>query len=317
MMNFRNILIADTDNGTIQTSKTLNVRFTEFEATVDGITSKVQDALEDEEGIILTDGHGMKILDSQGTRGSSFWRQSARKIYAIKESDFENLQAIKKRRTSGRREDTGIDNVLERIEEVVLAADSLKHVSGTIEKLVELANLSTTINLEFQRVTTVPLQSRFLTALDNISPKVVAAIENRGGVVREKTRNIMAAFHSDVDMKRECVLRALIWYLGEDEPTLIKDYLISQHEEAERELELCTIAIYTTRSTEDLLEPPHDIGVIIEAPKYISDMLVPYEPLTCQWFITPVPEDLRTGLLLVPRVRTKTESGLNLDQSQD
>ncbi|KAK7904325.1 hypothetical protein WMY93_016932 [Mugilogobius chulae] len=120
------------------------------------------------------------------------------------------------------------------------------------------------INLEFQRVTTVPLQSRFLTALDNISPKVVAAIENRGGVVREKTRNIMAAFHSDVDMKRECVLRALIWYLGEDEPTRIKDYLISQHEEAERELELCTIAIYTTRSTEDLLEPPHDIGVIIE-----------------------------------------------------
>ncbi|KAK7907177.1 hypothetical protein WMY93_015789 [Mugilogobius chulae] len=124
------------------------------------------------------------------------------------------------------------------------------------------------INLEFQRVTTVPLQSRFLAALDNISPKVVTAIENRGGVVREKTRNIMAAFHStqDVDMKRECVLRALIWYLGEDEPTLIKDYLISQHEEAERELELCTIAIYTTRSTAGLLEPPHDIGVIIEGP---------------------------------------------------
>ncbi|KAK7886837.1 hypothetical protein WMY93_026458 [Mugilogobius chulae] len=42
------------------------------------------------------------------------------------------------------------------------------------------------INLEFQRVTTVPLQSRFLAALDNISPKVVAAIENRGGVVRER-----------------------------------------------------------------------------------------------------------------------------------
>ncbi|KAK7886001.1 hypothetical protein WMY93_025622 [Mugilogobius chulae] len=120
------------------------------------------------------------------------------------------------------------------------------------------------INLEFQRVTTVPLQSRFLAALDNISPKVVAAIENRGGVVREKTRKLMAAFNSDVDIKRECVLRALIWYLGEDEPTLIKDYLISQHEEAERELELCTIAIYTTRSTEDLLDPPHDIGVIIE-----------------------------------------------------
>lgn len=109
--------------------------------------------------------------------------------------------------------------------------------------------------MKFQRVTTLPLQSRILAALDSISPKVVAAMENRGGVVREKTKSVMATFHltQDVDIKHECVLRALILYLGEDESKLIKDYLISQHEEAERELELCTIAIYTIRVTGGLV----------------------------------------------------------------
>lgn len=34
-----------------------------------GITSKVNDALEQEDSIILTDGQGKQILDTEGTRG--------------------------------------------------------------------------------------------------------------------------------------------------------------------------------------------------------------------------------------------------------
>ncbi|KAK7883865.1 hypothetical protein WMY93_026988 [Mugilogobius chulae] len=49
-----------------------------------------------------------------------------------------------------------------------------------------------------------------------------------------------------------------------------------------------------------------------QAPKYISDMLVLHEP-------SRTLRTSGTGLLLVPRVRTKhgPESGLNMDQSQD
>lgn len=65
---FRTIFIADVVDGRLETSKTLTVRFSEFEASVMGITSKVHDALE-QQPVILTDGQGNEIMDTEGTRG--------------------------------------------------------------------------------------------------------------------------------------------------------------------------------------------------------------------------------------------------------
>lgn len=56
-------------DGKLETSTTLTVRFSELEASVMGILYKVNDALEQEDSRILTDGQGNKILDSEGTRG--------------------------------------------------------------------------------------------------------------------------------------------------------------------------------------------------------------------------------------------------------
>ncbi|CAM4467892.1 unnamed protein product [Leuciscus chuanchicus] len=64
----RNIFIAELVDGKLETSTTLTVRFSEFEASVMGILYKVNDALEQEDSRILTDGQGNKILDSEGTR---------------------------------------------------------------------------------------------------------------------------------------------------------------------------------------------------------------------------------------------------------
>ncbi|XP_051279260.1 uncharacterized protein LOC127376411 [Dicentrarchus labrax] len=144
----RNIFIAELVNGNLETSKTLTVRFSEFEASVMGILSKVNDALEEEDSRILTDGQGNKILDSEGTRGSAFWKQNARKVFAVQEEHFLQLQASKKRRLS-RREDTGLEGVFDRIEEVVLAAQGLQEVSTTMKELMEFANSNrrTTLSL--------------------------------------------------------------------------------------------------------------------------------------------------------------------------
>ncbi|KAK3554492.1 hypothetical protein QTP70_024299, partial [Hemibagrus guttatus] len=43
----------------------------EFEATVPGITAKVQSALNSEEPLILTDAQGNEIVESEGTKGIS------------------------------------------------------------------------------------------------------------------------------------------------------------------------------------------------------------------------------------------------------
>ena len=53
----------------LDTNKTVTVRFSEFEAYVQTIISKVTEALGQQESIILTDSQGNEIVDSDGTRG--------------------------------------------------------------------------------------------------------------------------------------------------------------------------------------------------------------------------------------------------------
>ncbi|KAK0153250.1 hypothetical protein N1851_005078 [Merluccius polli] len=82
------------------------------------------------------------------------------------------------------------------------------------------------INAEFMRITTVPLQPRFLASLDKHHNKLIEIIRNKGGVVREKTRSILNLLDQSIEMnqKRECLLKCLIVYLGEDVDKLIKEY---------------------------------------------------------------------------------------------
>ncbi|KAL7389073.1 hypothetical protein ABVT39_026021 [Epinephelus coioides] len=114
----RTIFITDLVDGRLETNKTLTVRFSEFEASVMGITR------------------------------SMFWKQNARKVCAVKEGDLQQLQGSKKRGLS-RRDDNGLDAVFDTIEEVVLAAQGLREVSTTIKELTNLAssNRRTTVSL--------------------------------------------------------------------------------------------------------------------------------------------------------------------------
>ncbi|TDH13461.1 hypothetical protein EPR50_G00034210 [Perca flavescens] len=87
------------------------------------------------------------------------------------------------------------------------------------------------INAEFMRITTVPLQPRFLASLDKHHSKLIDIIRNKGGAVREKTQNILRVLDQslEVNLKRECLLKSLIVYLGEDVDKLIKEYLVSSY----------------------------------------------------------------------------------------
>ncbi|KAK3573349.1 hypothetical protein QTP86_024049, partial [Hemibagrus guttatus] len=84
--------------GQLKPSRTVVVRFMEFEATVPGITAKVQSALNSEEPLILTDAQGNEIVESEGTKGSLYWKQIARKILSISEEEFPRFQQESKRK---------------------------------------------------------------------------------------------------------------------------------------------------------------------------------------------------------------------------
>ncbi|XP_037620015.1 uncharacterized protein LOC119484907 [Sebastes umbrosus] len=130
------------------------------------------------------------------------------------------------------------------------------------------------VNAEFMRITTVPLQLRFLASLDKHHSKLTDIIRNKGGVVREKTRNILKVLDQslEVNQKRECLLKCLILYLGEDVDKLIKEYLVVQKDEAETELERCTMAVFVIREEEDPLQPPHDIGIVLEGVEVLNEL---------------------------------------------
>ncbi|XP_056117497.1 uncharacterized protein LOC130094927 [Rhinichthys klamathensis goyatoka] len=136
----RSIFIADLVNAKLRPSRMVVIRFMESEATVQGILSKVQDALGSYDPLMLTDAQGNEILDSEGTRGSIYWKQNARKVLAVAENEFVELQSGKRRRSSRKEDETaGLQDIYEKIEEVILAAQSLPEVTLTIKTLSELA----------------------------------------------------------------------------------------------------------------------------------------------------------------------------------
>ncbi|XP_035273725.1 uncharacterized protein LOC118227390 [Anguilla anguilla] len=95
------------------------------------------------------------------------------------------------------------------------------------------------MNAEFLRITTVPLQARFLDSLDRHFGQLLQIIRNKGGKVREMTRDKLKVLDQSLDQntRRECLLKCLIMYLGEDVGKLVKKYLVVQKDEAETELE--------------------------------------------------------------------------------
>ncbi|XP_068999603.1 uncharacterized protein [Embiotoca jacksoni] len=73
----------------------------------------------------------------------------------------------------------------------------------------------------------------------------------------------------EVNLKRECLLKCIILYLGEDVENLIKEYL---KDEAETELQRCKMAVFVIREEEDPLQPPQDIGIVIEGVEVLNQL---------------------------------------------
>ena len=72
VLNSRTVSLGDLQSGKLVNSRMVVVRFTEQEATVPSMIAKVKDAMGSNEPLILTDHNGVEILDSEGTRGTSF-----------------------------------------------------------------------------------------------------------------------------------------------------------------------------------------------------------------------------------------------------
>ncbi|KAM9480743.1 uncharacterized protein Hap1MRO34_008664 [Clarias gariepinus] len=126
------------------------------------------------------------------------------------------------------------------------------------------------INAEFLRVTTVPLEAKFLAQLDKYSTKLLEVIKSKGGRVREQITKTLQVLDETVDItiKRETILKSLMIYLGEPVEHLIKEYQDMQENDVmQRE----TMAIFVT-GREDAFQPPKDIKIVIDGTQVLNEV---------------------------------------------
>ncbi|KAI9520101.1 hypothetical protein NQZ68_021820 [Dissostichus eleginoides] len=141
-------------------------------------------------------------------------------------------------------------------------------IEGLLERWPALFHMEE-VNAEFMRITTFPLETKFLAQLDKHSTKLLQVIRSRGGVVKQKTTGILQVLDETVDItiRRECILKSLMIYLGEP-----VDHLIKEFQETEAgELEQATMAIFVT-GKEDPFHPPKDVKILIEGTEVLNGL---------------------------------------------
>ncbi|XP_030599297.1 uncharacterized protein LOC115789875 isoform X5 [Archocentrus centrarchus] len=130
------------------------------------------------------------------------------------------------------------------------------------------------ISAEFQRITTVQLEPKFMSGLDLHTPKLLKLFHAKGGALGQRLKIIMEPLENStcptVETAREVVLRCLIEYLGEHGEHLIKEFSDTENLE-----ELGQLVVAITVITKDIAstsDSPKEIGVVIEGMEVIRGL---------------------------------------------
>ncbi|KAM9468204.1 uncharacterized protein Hap1MRO34_014871 [Clarias gariepinus] len=131
------------------------------------------------------------------------------------------------------------------------------------------------VSAEFCRITTIPLVSKFMGQLDHFSSQLLKNFKKKGGVAAQKITDILSVLDQSItiEKKRECILKALVVYLNEDPSSLVKEYMDTEHDEAQILMSKTTLGIYAIkREGADVADPYEDVGVIIEGIQVLENL---------------------------------------------
>ncbi|KAI4806651.1 hypothetical protein KUCAC02_017466 [Chaenocephalus aceratus] len=81
----------------------------------------------------------------------------------------------------------------------------------------------------FLRITTSPLQSKFMWQLDHFSDKLLKIFKSKGGLKGHNIKEALAISDSfeNIHIKRVCILRSIAIYLNEDPDSFFKEYQVN------------------------------------------------------------------------------------------
>ncbi|KAL6460861.1 hypothetical protein MHYP_G00308270 [Metynnis hypsauchen] len=126
------------------------------------------------------------------------------------------------------------------------------------------------INAEFKRITTMPLQSRFLSQLDFLSESLLRVFAKRSGEPGKKLKNLAATMTDDTDALRESLIKGLCIYLNESPDVLVQEYMDMAEAATLSAIEKTTVGIYVTREMPG--SDSSDVGIIIEGVVVLQDL---------------------------------------------
>ncbi|XP_034085183.1 uncharacterized protein LOC117554779 [Gymnodraco acuticeps] len=139
------------------------------------------------------------------------------------------------------------------------------------------------VNAEFLRITTSPLQSKFMWQLDHFSDKLLKIFKIKGGLKGHKIKEALAIsdLFENIHIKRGCILRSIAIYLNEDPDSFLRSIssvlevltfsgitrtflskLATASEDAKRDMANTVMGIYTLQR--DVDGQQEDVGIVIE-----------------------------------------------------
>ncbi|XP_062240626.1 uncharacterized protein LOC133959079 [Platichthys flesus] len=128
--------------------------------------------------------------------------------------------------------------------------------------------------LEFKRITTIHLESKFFSELDAYSADLIKLFAKKGGVQGKQIRSIMVPMTEtdSIDVRRECILKSLCVYLNEDPEKLVKEYL-SDDESSLAAMAETVFGVFVIRHHgAGPSENPEDVGIILEGVMVLHEL---------------------------------------------
>ncbi|CAN0086299.1 unnamed protein product [Lampetra planeri] len=122
---------------------------------------------------------------------------------------------------------------------------------------------------EFQRITTVHLESKFMSKLDEYTPRLLSLFHSKGGTMGMKLQDILlkAPSNPSITMTRDVIIRCLMVYVGESTDQLLKEYDDADEDSVSQDLAVQRIKIYNIKTN---TSGPDDIGIVVEGMKVLT-----------------------------------------------
>ncbi|KAG7481675.1 hypothetical protein JOB18_001839 [Solea senegalensis] len=128
------------------------------------------------------------------------------------------------------------------------------------------------INAEYKRITTMLLQSRFLSQLDIHTDQLIKLFGKRGGLIGTKLKHILEEIgkSEDTEVVRELIIKGLCVYLHEDPAHLFMEYENEDPAAIQDGIEDTTVGIFLIRQNGG--SEVEDILVVLEGQAVLVDL---------------------------------------------